>query len=109
MATFLKSFLSVRSIIDICLRPEPALNLVKDVGTKALTTTVRAAAPQRKLRNIIVSNILPCYPEVITGMTIADDSVRSEYCENYGQLGCSGHMGCFDFVLRFYALVFYKF
>ena len=59
IATFLKSFLSVKSAIDICLQLDPALNLGNDVGRKAVTPTVSATAAQRTLRNTIVSKLRP--------------------------------------------------
>ena len=58
MATFLRSFLSVRSAIDICLQLVLTLSLAKDAGEKALTT-VSAAAQVRTKRNNIVSISLP--------------------------------------------------
>lgn len=108
MATFLKSFLSERSIIDICLRPDPALNLVKDVGTKALTTTVSAAAAHRKLRNTMVSKFLPCYPEVITAMTIADD-IRTSVVKVARTIEgwVAAVIRCFDFVLLCFTHLFF--
>lgn len=64
MATFLKSFLSVKSAIDICRLLATDVNLVKGVGTKALTTTESAAAPHRSLLNNIVPVIQPASEQV---------------------------------------------